>query len=147
MSENKRLRDPGETAGFLSEILKQGRLMWRLLADRRVSIWPKLIIPATVAYIVSPIDLLSDVFLGVGQLDDIAVLLIGLKVFVELCPTEIVQEHLDDLSSVISGSYRVVAEQTEQEQASQAQALEGREEGSQAGLPEGSSENNTGNNS
>lgn len=147
MSGNKRLRDPGETAGFLSEILKQGRLIRRLLADRRVSIWPKLIIPATVAYIVSPIDLLSDVFLGVGQLDDIAVLLIGLKVFVELCPREIVQEHLDDLSSVISGSYRVVAEQTEHEQASQAQTLEGREEGSQAGLPEGSSENNTGNNS
>jgi uncharacterized membrane protein YkvA (DUF1232 family) len=147
VSGNKRLRDPGETAGFLSEILKQGRLIRRLLADRRVSIWPKLIIPATVAYIVSPIDLLSDVFLGVGQLDDIAVLLIGLKVFVELCPTEIVQEHLDDLSSVISGSYRVVAEQTEHEQASQAQTLEGREEGSQAGLPEGSSENNTGNNS
>jgi uncharacterized membrane protein YkvA (DUF1232 family) len=147
VSENKSLRDPGETAGFLSEILKQGRLIRRLLADRRVSIWPKLIIPATVAYIVSPIDLLSDVFLGVGQLDDIAVLLIGLKVFVELCPTEIVQEHLDDLSSVISGSYRVVAEQTEHEQASQAQTLEGREEGSQAGLPEGSSENNTGNNS
>lgn len=147
MSENKRLRDPGETAGFLSEILKQGRLIWRLLADRRVSIWPKLIIPATVAYIVSPIDLLSDLFLGVGQLDDIAVLLIGLKVFVELCPREIVQEHLDELSSVISGSYRVVAEQTEQEQASQAQALEGREERSQSSLPEGSSENNTGNNS
>jgi uncharacterized membrane protein YkvA (DUF1232 family) len=113
--ENKTLRDPERTVGFIAEILKQARLIWRLLADRRVPIWPKLIIPASIAYILSPIDLLADPILGLGQIDDIAVLLIGLKLFVELCPTDIVREHLRGLSSVVDGSYRVVNEEGEQE--------------------------------
>lgn len=110
MPENRRLGDPGRTVGLIAETLKQGRLILRLLGDARVSIWPKLIIPATVAYILSPIDLLADPILGLGQLDDVAVFLIGMKLFVELCPTDVVREHLDHLSSVIDGSYRVVKE-------------------------------------
>jgi uncharacterized membrane protein YkvA (DUF1232 family) len=110
VSDKRSLRDPARTASWLAEMLKQGRLILRLLGDRRVPIWPKLIIPATVAYIVSPIDLLMDPMLGLGQLDDVAVLLIGLKLFVELCPTEIVRQHLEQLSSVVEGTYRVVKE-------------------------------------
>lgn len=117
MPENRRLRDPQETAGFLAEVLKQGRLILRLLGDRRVPVWPKLIIPATIVYILSPIDLLSDPILGLGQIDDVAVLLIGLKLFVELSPTRIVREHLDDLSSVIDGSYHVMRQEDEQQSA------------------------------
>jgi len=117
MSEKKSLRDPDQTAGFLAQVLQQARLVLRLLGDRRVPIWPKLIIPATIAYILSPIDLLSDPILGLGQIDDVAVLLIGLKLFVELSPTDIVREHLNDLSSVIDGSYRVVKEEREQQAA------------------------------
>jgi uncharacterized membrane protein YkvA (DUF1232 family) len=149
MSEKKRLRDPGETAGLLSDILKQGRLILRLLGDGRVPIWPKLIIPGTVAYILSPIDFLADPILGLGQLDDIAVFLIGMKLFVELCPTEIVREHLDNLSSVVSGSYRVVVEEDEeQEEASQGRMIEGQEPTLQASeqrteLPSGSPEDET----
>lgn len=120
MPENKSLRDPTRTVGLLAETLKQGRLILRLLGDGRVPIWPKLIIPATIAYILWPIDLLVDPMLGLGQLDDVAVLLIGLKLFVELCPTDIVRQHLDELASVIEGSYRVVKEDGETEDRSQA---------------------------
>jgi uncharacterized membrane protein YkvA (DUF1232 family) len=114
VSDNKRLGDPRRTAGLMADILKQGRLILRLLGDRRVPVWPKLIIPATIVYIFSPIDLLADPILGLGQLDDLAVLLIGLKLFIELCPTAIVREHLESLASVIDGSYRVVEEEQEQ---------------------------------
>jgi len=110
VSDKRSLRDPGRTASWLAEVLKQGRLVLRLLGDRRVPIWPKLIIPATIAYIVWPIDLLMDPMLGLGQLDDVAVLLIGLKLFVELCPTDVVRQHLEQLSSVVEGTYRVVKE-------------------------------------
>lgn len=127
MPENKTLRDPAQAVGLLSEILKQGKLILRLLGDGRVSIWPKLIIPGTIAYILSPIDLLSDPILGLGQLDDIAVFLIGLKLFIELCPGEIVQEHLDSLSSVISSSYRVVKEEREEEEFSSGEMIEAQE--------------------
>ncbi len=148
MSEKKRLRDPAQAAGLLSEILKQGRLILRLLGDRRVPIWPKLIIPGTIAYVLSPIDFLSDPIIGLGQLDDIAVFLIGLKLFVELCPRDIVQEHLDNLSSVISGSYRVVKEEGEEEETPQGQMIEGQQptlEASEkrAELPSASSEDET----
>jgi uncharacterized membrane protein YkvA (DUF1232 family) len=121
MPEKGRLRDPGRTAGLLAEILKQGRLILRLLADRRVPVWPKLIIPATIAYVLSPIDLLSDPIVGLGQLDDIAVFLIGLKLFIELCPSHIVREHLENLSTVIDGSYRVVEDEKEQQETPPAQ--------------------------
>lgn len=140
MSEKKSLRDPRETAGLLSETLKQGKLIWRLLTDRRVPVWPKLVIPATIAYILSPIDLLSDPILGLGQLDDIAVLLIGSKLFVELCPKDIVQHHLDDLSSVISASYRVVEDEREQEEPSEKGIAQVQEEPSRTELPPGSAD-------
>jgi uncharacterized membrane protein YkvA (DUF1232 family) len=143
MSENKRLRDPRQAAGLLSEILKQGRLILRLLGDGRVPIWPKLIIPGTIAYVLSPIDILSDPILGLGQLDDVAIVIIGLKLFVELCPSDIVQEHLDKLSSVISSSYRVVKEEREQEGTAEGEMIEQGEEPSRAELPSGSPEDET----
>jgi uncharacterized membrane protein YkvA (DUF1232 family) len=118
---NDTSRDAGRADGVLSEIVRQARLVLRLLRDGRVPLWPKLIIPGVIAYILSPVDLLSDPVLGLGQIDDVAVLLIGLKMFVELCPADIVREHLDALSSVVSGSYRVVSEESEQEGPSQGQ--------------------------
>jgi uncharacterized membrane protein YkvA (DUF1232 family) len=124
VSEKGRFGDPGRAVGLLAETLKQGRLILRLLGDRRVPVWPKLIIPATVAYILSPIDLLADPILGLGQIDDVAVFLIGMKLFVELCPTDVVREHLDGLASVINGSYRVVEKEEGQDEAPQGQLME-----------------------
>ena len=140
MPEKGRLRDPERTAGLLSEILKQGRLILRLLADGRVPVWPKLIIPATIAYILSPIDLLSDPILGLGQVDDIAVFFIGLKLFVELCPSHIVREHLEDLSSVIEGSYRVVKDEREEQETPPAEISAADQEPSAVELPAGNIE-------
>jgi len=114
LAGNDRSSDSGRAVGLLSEVVRQARLVLRLLKDGRVPVWPKLIIPGVIVYILSPIDLLADPILGLGQIDDVAVLLIGLKLFVELCPTDIVREHLDSLASVIDGSYRVVEEQQEQ---------------------------------
>jgi len=34
-----------------------------------------------------------DAFLGVGQMDDLVLLLVGLRVFISLCPLELVDEH------------------------------------------------------
>jgi len=46
-----------------------------------------------------PIDLLPDVFLGLGQLDDLAVILFGLNIFLRLCPPGIVQQYRDHWGS------------------------------------------------
>lgn len=85
------------SVGFLADIIRQVRLAWRLLLDSRVPAWTKILVPVTLLYIVSPVDLVPDVAVGVGQLDDLAVLVLGIKLFVELCPPAIVREHLKEL--------------------------------------------------
>jgi len=99
----------GELAGLWAAIIKNIKLIWRLLNDRRVPPWIKMIVPATFLYLLFPIDLLPDLAPGLGQLDDIAVILLGLKLFVEMCPAEIVRQHLDELASVAS-PWRIVEE-------------------------------------
>jgi uncharacterized membrane protein YkvA (DUF1232 family) len=109
--------DAQHVAGFLSEIVHQIQLIWRLIKDRQVPIWVKLIPPLAILYLISPIDLIPDPVLGLGQLDDLAILLLGFKVFVELCPPGVVQRHHDELagsappepdSEVVDASYRVL---------------------------------------
>ncbi len=58
-------------------IRDQLRLGWRLLRDERVSAL-KFALPALLAlYVVSPIDLIPDFLLGLGQIDDLGVVIAG----------------------------------------------------------------------
>lgn len=78
---------------LLRSIVNEVRLAWRLLLDPRIPVWLKLIPPASLAYLIVPIDLLPDPALLLGQLDDIAVLVLGFRTFIGLCPPAIVEEH------------------------------------------------------
>jgi uncharacterized membrane protein YkvA (DUF1232 family) len=78
------------------------RLFWRLLRDERVAPVLKLLVPiATLLYLISPIDLVPDFLLGVGQVDDLgmltAALLIALRLLPRLAPRAVLAEHLADL--------------------------------------------------
>jgi uncharacterized membrane protein YkvA (DUF1232 family) len=106
-----------QTAGLITTIAREGRLILRLLAHRQVPIYTKLIPVATVLYILSPIDLTPDPILGLGQLDDVAIFLIGLNLFVELCPRDVVARlrremtappKPDDEADVVDATYRVL---------------------------------------
>ena len=117
------------TASFLGDLVKQARLVWRLLHDGRVPSWVKLVPLVGAVYLLSPIDLIPDLMLpGLGELDDLAVILISLRMFVELAPPGIVREHLEDLigwrrrvhpdddlssSPYIDASYRVLDQDEE----------------------------------
>ncbi len=49
-----------------------------LLRDPKIPFWAKAAIPALAAvYVISPIDLIPDFILGVGQIDDIGVILLA----------------------------------------------------------------------
>lgn len=109
MANQKKVVQVGEAAGILAEIIKNIKLIWRLLNDRRVSPWLKMIIPGTLLYLLFPVDIVPDIVPGLGQLDDIAVILLGLRLFVEMCPKEVVRQHLDELASMAS-PWRVVEE-------------------------------------
>ncbi len=104
---------------WLRDLLRQFLLAWRLFRDRRVPWLTKLIPPLALLYVLSPIDILPDLSLGLGQLDDVAVVLLSLKLFIELCPLEVVQEHLRALGvqieewqaeEVIEGEFEVQGE-------------------------------------
>jgi uncharacterized membrane protein YkvA (DUF1232 family) len=130
MSKSSPSSDLQETAGFFGGLLRQVRLAWRLLNDGRVPGWVKLVPVAGLIYLISPIDLIPDLMLpGLGEVDDIVLLLLALKVFVDLSPPGIVREHLEDLfgaakgarpnhqpssSPVIDASYRILDEAPEE---------------------------------
>jgi uncharacterized membrane protein YkvA (DUF1232 family) len=96
-SVNKRL-------GIVAEIVRNARLVWRLLRDPRVPLPTKLILPTVVGlYLLSPIDAMPDVLPILGQIDDIAVLLAGAAIFIEMCPRDIVAEHRARLEREAAG--------------------------------------------
>ncbi len=104
-------QDDGALLAWLKDAVRQLRLAWRLFLDRRVPLWTKVVPPAALAYVLSPIDILSDFPpMGLNQLDDLAVVLLGVKLFIELAPPDVVREHLEDLGAKIE-AWRVVDEE------------------------------------
>lgn len=85
--------------GFFSGVSDHIKLVIRLMADRRVSPFLKLIPIGTLAYLFIP-DLV------IGPLDDAAIIGLGIYIFVELCPPEIVEEHRAALARTIPGQWQ-----------------------------------------
>ncbi len=118
MSKQNRPMVTTDRVNALAQIMRTLALVWRLLKDSRVPFLPKLIIPAAMAYVISPIDLLPDFILGLGQLDDLGIILLSIPLFIEFCPREIVEEHRRTLQAtrgqarsdgeVVEGLYRVM---------------------------------------
>lgn len=103
MSNNKSNKLTVSQGGVLRSVVLQTKLILRLLGDRRVSIWTKLIPLGTLAYLISPIDIIMGIP-GVAALDDAAIIWFGSNLFVELCPPNVVKEHLSDLQSNLDNS-------------------------------------------
>jgi uncharacterized membrane protein YkvA (DUF1232 family) len=83
---------------MIGGLLRQSRLAWRLLRDSRVPGWVKIIPIGGLLYLISPIDLVPGFMLpGIGQVDDLVLLLLAMKAFVDLSPPGIVREHLEQL--------------------------------------------------
>ena len=78
---------------MVDKVIMEARLIWRLLLDGRVSLWMKLIPAAAVLYVLSPVDFIPDVIIGLGQLDDLGILLGGLRLFKSMVPAYIIEEH------------------------------------------------------
>ena len=79
----------------------QLRLVWRLLRDERVTSF-KYALPALLTiYVLSPVDPIPDFLLGIGQIDDLGVVIAGVlllgRVIPKMAPAHIVDEHLRDM--------------------------------------------------
>lgn len=98
MADKKSNKLTVSQGGVLRNVVLQTKLILRLLGDRRVSVWTKLIPVGTLIYLVSPIDIIMGIP-GVAALDDAAIVWFGSNLFVELCPPDVVKEHLSALQS------------------------------------------------
>jgi uncharacterized membrane protein YkvA (DUF1232 family) len=107
-------------------LIEDLRLSWRLMQDERVPWITKVIPVAAVIYVISPIDLIPDFILGLGQLDDLAILLLALKTFISLSPQPVVDQYLnsfkkgrsarpasnvDESDDCITAEYRILDEE------------------------------------
>ncbi len=77
----------------LQALINQVRLTTRLVRDPRVPIYFKVIPFIGLIYIVSPLDFIPDIVLGIGQLDDLGIILAGMKLFEMLVPQDLLEEH------------------------------------------------------
>lgn len=86
--------------GVLRNVVNQLKLILRLLGDSRVSLFLKVIPIGALAYLISPVDLAPGVvFPVIGALDDAAVIWLGSALFLELCPPNVVKEHMQELTN------------------------------------------------
>ena len=69
------------------------RLYWRLFRDPRVSVWPKTLLVGALAYVALPFDLIPDFIPFVGEIDDLVIVIVAARWFMQWCPPEVVREH------------------------------------------------------
>ena len=93
---------------FFRDVVQQFKLAYNLLLDPRVHPLTKLIPLAAVGYLLLPTDVSPDFVPVLGQLDDLAVVMFGIRMFFEFSPPEVVQEHLKRLAQRLRGDWKVV---------------------------------------
>jgi uncharacterized membrane protein YkvA (DUF1232 family) len=84
--------------GTLRTLLADFHLAVRLLREPAVPPYLKAVPLAALAYVLSPLDFLPDFFPIVGQLDDLGIVILGLKLFLRLCPAEAAAFHREAIA-------------------------------------------------
>ena len=93
--DKKQLKSDG---GFFGNIGNEIKLVIRLLGDPRIGWWLKVLPFGTLLYFIFP-------DIAPGPIDDAIVIGVGVYLFVELCPSEIVEEHREALRNTITGEW------------------------------------------
>lgn len=74
-----------------------GRLVLALLRDERVPTSQKAILGVAAAYLVLPVDIIPEALPVVGAIDDVAVAVLALDLFLEGVPRSLLDEHIEQL--------------------------------------------------
>jgi uncharacterized membrane protein YkvA (DUF1232 family) len=93
----RRFRSPTDIRSAVDMVRKlptYARLVWGLARDPRVPAAPKLLLAGIAGYLLMPLDIIPDFLPVLGQLDDVAVVLLGLELFIRAAPQNVVDEHL-----------------------------------------------------
>ncbi len=90
MADDKSPKFPLNQGGVINDLVGRLKLILRLMADRRVNPLIKLLPLTSALYFIIP-------DIAPGPIDDVAIVWFGMYLFLEMCPPEIVQEHMDML--------------------------------------------------
>jgi uncharacterized membrane protein YkvA (DUF1232 family) len=71
----------------LRALIAQARLAVRLFREPRVPMVLKAVPLLALLYVISPVDFVPDFIPGLGQLDDLGIIIAALELFVRLCPS------------------------------------------------------------
>ncbi|MBN2149561.1 MAG: hypothetical protein JW726_19395 [Anaerolineales bacterium] len=104
-NQNRKIMLP-RTPGLLQDLATRLKLILRLLGDGRVNPLLKLLPVASAVYLLFP-------DLAPGPLDDAAIIWLSTYLFVELCPPDVVQEHIKALQGSIPSELRNIAQEEE----------------------------------
>lgn len=96
---NKSFTSKLKDVGFLGELWQQVRLVFYLIKDREVPIYLKALPFLGVLYTLFPIDIITDFVPVLGQIDDLTLLLIGAKVFIEMAPPQVVARYMEQMNA------------------------------------------------
>ena len=97
MSQNSKRTIVNPKGGLFQDLSLRIKLILRLLGDSRVSPLLKLLPIGSLVYLIMP-DILP------GPVDDAAIIWLGTYLFIELCPPDVVQEHMAALTNITPGS-------------------------------------------
>jgi hypothetical protein len=93
-----------KSEGFFDGLMLRIKLIMRLIGDSRVSPVLKLLPIGSLIYLIMPLDV-------PGPIDDALVIWLASYFFIELCPPDVVQEHLEALKATrkVMDSYQETA--------------------------------------
>ncbi len=106
---------------LLPHILRFLRLVWRLIFDKRVSIFLRALVPLAVLYVLWPLDLIPDNIPILGRFDDLIILGLATLLLTKLAPRHVVDElqgvrpaddrpEEKDPSKIVDGSSHLIDE-------------------------------------
>ena len=75
------------------------RLAWRLMREPRVPLVAKALPALAVLYVLSPLDFIPDILPVLGQVDDIGILILSVKLFLRMCPPATASFHANAITS------------------------------------------------
>ena len=95
----KRPRNMNEAVDTVRKLPTYARLIWGLARDERVTGHQKAVLAGIAAYLAFPIDIIPDFIPVIGELDDLAILILGLDWFMRNAPPQVVEEHMAKIAA------------------------------------------------
>jgi uncharacterized membrane protein YkvA (DUF1232 family) len=102
MKRHEKSEIRGRMRSFLMFLPNMVLLMGRLLKDSRVPMAEKALFAAAIVYVISPLDLIPDVFPFIGQVDDLYVVALVLLRLVNRTDESVVRQHWSGGGDIIA---------------------------------------------